>query len=107
MASVTAIREGILTLTTDPEQRAKLVRKLEEYKKRYMFRAPDADTDGFYKLTMLGELVENGIIDFEAKEQEFARHEWHRPHEFQSVVKIIKSYNSGDQSGIYGGTGLA
>ena len=95
-----------LILTRDPVQREKLRRKKEEYETRYLYQAPEVCPFDTYKLQLLQWLLTKMVVDVEKVEREYAQYTWHQPVAFSDAVNIIRAYNSGDLTGIRGGTGL-
>lgn len=95
-----------IVLTTDPDHLAKLRRKHEEYVERYTFRAPEVHPLSTYKLRLLGELLENGVIDVADRKALASKDAFYREASFDTAVVIIASYNANDLSRISGGTGI-
>lgn len=87
-----------ITLTTNPEQRAKLERKLAEYKARD-YRGLLSDL----KFLVLKTLLEKGSVDLNElyhPERSLSRRT------YEEAFGIIDAYNTGDLIGVHGGTGL-
>lgn len=97
---------NVIVLTSDAELLTKLRNKLDEYAKRYAFQAPEVSPRATYKYALLSRLLEYGTLDVAAAEKEFSGKDWYHAGYFNAVVKIIRAYNSGDTSGVVGGTGL-
>jgi hypothetical protein len=95
-----------IVLTTDPDLKAKLKRKLAEYKTRMQYRAPETDPHGWYKLNVLARLLTEGMVNVPALQAEFRHHSWYDEYAFADAVSVINAYNSGNNSAVYGGTGL-
>ena len=102
---VTSIKSEVLVLTRDPEQLAKLQRKLKDYEARYGYIAPEVDPAGTYRYRLLKELLEKKLVDPAEFEEHYLTLDWHDQSAFTEAVAIIKSYNSGDLSKIRVGTG--
>ncbi len=95
-----------ITLTADPDLRAKLERKLAEYKTRMRYRAPETDPHQTYKLRVLGRLLEKGSVDVTEMRTELQRFNWFDEYAFRDAVSIVDAYNGNDTSRLRGGTGL-
>lgn len=104
MANIIAL--VIIALTTDPELKAKLERKLAEYKTRMMYRAPETDPHGWYKMRVLGRLLSQGAVNVPELKAEVQVHSWYDEYAFADAVSVIAAYNNGNIGAVYGGTGL-
>ncbi len=104
MADILALT--CITLTADPDLRAKLARKLAEYKTRMQYRAPETDPHQWYKLRVLGRLLEKGSVNVTETEAEFRRYDWFDEDTFRDAVSIVDAYNRNDTARLRGGTGL-
>lgn len=96
-----------IVLTSDPEQKARLQRKLKEYDGRLEFQAPEVDLHATYKQRILKELLEKGSVDAAVVaarlESEIGVSDGRA---FSEALHIIAGYNANDLSKIRGGTGL-
>lgn len=102
----TEIKTGIIALTSDPVQLAKLRNKLQEYGARATVASPpEKDPDTIYKFRLLSELMDKAIIDVEAIEREFAKYAWFDRKLFWNAVGVITSYNQNAPALIVQGTG--
>ncbi len=104
MAEILALT--CITLAADPDLRAKLARKLAEYKTRMQYRAPETDPHQTYKLRVLRCLLEQGSVNVAEIQAELQRFGWYDEYAFRDAVSIIDAYNSNDTSRLRGGTGL-
>lgn len=100
------LKNDVLFLTTDPDRKAKLERKLKEYKGRYFYQAPWICPLDTYKLSLLDRLLKRQALDAYEAEREFAKNSWHQPDAFHEAIAIINAYNTGDLGSLRGGTGL-
>ncbi|MBI4457715.1 hypothetical protein HY633_02005 [Candidatus Uhrbacteria bacterium] len=106
MATITLPSKIIIT--ADPELRAKLERKMEEYKHRWSFpyRAPEVTPYSTYRCEALSELLEKGSCDVDALRARYSGTDWFHAPEFEDSVDVIMKYNAGLAHEVRGGTGL-
>jgi len=95
-----------LVLTANPDLRAKLERKLKEYFDRMMFRAPETDPHGWYKLRALECLLTKGELVVAELQAEVQRLSWYYEYYFLDAIAVVNAYNDDRLDAIRGGTGL-
>jgi len=95
------MKSGVIFLTQDASQQAKLRDKLAEYERRPVKSAMD-----LYKVELMRELVQNGAIDPDAMAARYVSLGDYESGAFNEVLVIIRAYNDNDLSKIERGTGL-
>jgi hypothetical protein len=95
-----------IELTSDVEVLEKLRRKQAEYKERYFFQAPEVYPLSTYKMTLLNELLEHGMIDVNERRERASKDDYYHAGSFDTAAKIIAAYNANELTMLRGGTGL-
>ncbi len=96
----------LITLTTDEDLVQKLRRKLEEYKTRLEFQAPEVDSRLTYKRLALEELLDNGSLNTASMLNRCEAEDWFNEMAFEDALRVIDCYNRNDLELLRGGTGL-
>lgn len=95
-----------ITLTTDADQKAKLERKLDEYRKRIAAKGPVVDADLACKEFVLSELLAQGSVTRDGVTDAVG----HVPHvtseHIDNALAVVSAYNIGEMCLVRGGSGL-
>ena len=97
-----------ITLPDCPILVSKLRTKLQEYKARNPFTAPEVDQDRFFKVEVLERLMTTGSVTKEWYKTTFADlpEDTYFTYYLDNALGIINAYYQQDFAAIQGGTGL-
>ncbi|HTK04970.1 MAG TPA: hypothetical protein VL500_05260 [Candidatus Eisenbacteria bacterium] len=96
-----------IELSTDPDQQAKLRRKLEEYAQRMTLQhGPSTMLDLTLKHRLLSALLKDGSVDIIAFQAQMESENHFRSEVFSNAVMVIAAYNDDTVIALRGGTGL-
>jgi hypothetical protein len=97
----------VIILKTDRELRAKLERKLDEYKRRFKEDDPALVQDARHKAMILEKVLKNGRVNVNEIKGEMKSLSWFDDDDFDNAVDVINEYcEVGGRGKLHGGTGL-